>query len=417
MHRAIDQDKIIREKSFLLMVPLWALAALVWACLYYYYGAKRAAIIPGSYSLISFVSLLIFRWQRSFNLFRTTQLTLILLLPCLLHLSLGNFVSSSAIIIWAILCPLSALAFHNTRSAVYWLLLFIACMIIVFYTENKVLINETRLPDDLISILFALNISFVTILLFYLLRYFVAQNNLVKEKLKAEQAMLANEREKSEKLLLNILPAPIAARLKEGQHVIADEYAEATVLFADIVEFTNISQNISPAILVENLNKIFKHFDDLVDRYGTEKIKTIGDAYMVVSGLNRGGPHEKRKMADLALSMMKDIQQYTLDGHTKCNLRIGIHIGSVTAGVIGSKKFSYDVWGDAVNTASRMESSGEPGKIQVSEEFYKHIMDDYQCEPRGQIEIKGKGLMNLYFLIKKKNSPIKPLAGAASELS
>jgi class 3 adenylate cyclase len=133
--------------------------------------------------------------------------------------------------------------------------------------------------------------------------------------------------------------------------------------------------------------------------------------------LNHGGPHDARDMADLALSMMQDIQQFTLDGHTKCNLRIGIHIGSVTAGVIGSKKFSYDVWGDAVNTASRMESSGEPGKIQVSEEFYRHINQDYQCEPRGQIEIKGKGPMNLYFLIKKKNSPIKSVIDPAKELS
>jgi guanylate cyclase len=402
MHGTIDQDKIIREKSFLLMIPLFALAGLPWACLYYYYGATISAAIPASYSIISFLSLLIFRWKKNFNLFRTTQLALILLLPCLLHLSLGNFVSSSAIIIWASLCPLSALAFHNTRSAVYWLILFILCMITVFFLENKVAGNETPLPDELIAILFALNISFVTILLFYLLRYFVNKNDLVKDQLKAEQTMLAIEREKSEKLLLNILPASIAQRLKDGETVIADEYTQAIVLFADIVEFTTVSQNVSPAVLVENLNKIFKHFDGLVDLSGTEKIKTIGDAYMVVSGLNHHNSHQPAHMADLALSMMQDIQQFTLDGHTECNLRIGIHIGSVTAGVIGSKKFSYDVWGDAVNTASRMESSGQPGKIQVSEDFYKLINEDYQCEPRGQIEIKGKGAMNLYFLIKKR---------------
>jgi guanylate cyclase len=402
MHEAIDQDKIIREKSFLLMIPLFALAGLSWACLYYYYGAKISAAIPASYSIISFLSLLIYRWKKNFSVFRTTQLALILMLPCFVHLSLGNFVSSSAIIIWASLCPLSALAFHNARSALYWLILFIVCMITVYCLEDKGAVNESPLPDELIAILFALNISFVTILLFYLLRYFVSQNDLVKDQLKAEQTMLAIEREKSEKLLLNILPPSIAQRLKEGESVIADEYTQAIVLFADIVDFTAISQDVSPGVLVKNLNKIFKHFDGLVERYGTEKIKTVGDAYMVVSGLNQGGPHEVSDMADLALSMMLDIQQFTLDGRTKCNLRIGIHIGSVTAGVIGTKKFSYDVWGDAVNTASRMESSGEPGKIQVSEEFYKHIKQEYRCEPRGQIEIKGKGLMNLYFLIKKR---------------
>jgi class 3 adenylate cyclase len=155
-------------------------------------------------------------------------------------------------------------------------------------------------------------------------------------------------------------------------------------------------------VLVENLNKIFTHFDQQVEKYGLEKIKTIGDAYMVASGLNGINDGQVRNMADLALSMACDIQSFTLDGHTKCQLRIGIHIGSVTAGVIGSKKFSYDVWGDAVNTASRMESSGEPGKVQVSQEFYNYIKHDYECLHRGKVEVKGKGLMDLYFLLRRK---------------
>jgi guanylate cyclase len=402
MQAITDQEKLIREKSFQLMVPLFAIAGLLWACFYYYYGAKNSAIIPGSYSIISFLSLFIFRWQKNFNVFRSIQLALILLLPCLLHLSLGNFVSSSAIIIWATLCPLGALAFQNSRAAGYWLFLFILCLVIVFFLENKLTSNESPLPNKLIIILFVVNIASVAFLSFYLLRYFVNQNDLVKEKLKHEQEMLIIEREKSEKLLLNILPPSVAERLKEGENVIADEYNETAILFADIVEFTSISQHITPATLVENLNKIFTHFDVLVDKYELEKIKTIGDAYMVSSGLNEIGHDHIRNMADLALSMTRDIQSFTLDGYTKCDIRIGIHIGSVTAGVIGSKKFTYDVWGDAVNTASRMESYGEPGKIQVSEEFYNYIKEDYECIYRGRIEIKGKGLMNLYFLTRKK---------------
>ena len=275
-------------------------------------------------------------------------------------------------------------------------------MIVVFFLENKLAINETQLPDKLVSILFALNISGVTLLVFYLLRYFVSQSERVKQQLKHEQAMLEIEQEKSEKLLLNILPTSIAQRLKAGDKVIADEYDKAVILFADIVEFTSISQHIAPKMLVENLNKIFTHFDQLVEKYGLEKIKTIGDAYMVASGLNGIHYGQIRDTADLALSMARDIQNFSLDGHTKCDLRIGIHIGSVTAGVIGSKKFSYDVWGDAVNTASRMESSGEAGKIQVSEEFYNYIKDDYDCLHRGKMEIKGKGLMDLYFLIRRR---------------
>jgi len=402
MQATADQDKVIREKTFLLMVPLFAIAGLVWAFIYYYYGAKAASIIPGSYAVISFLSLLIYRWHKNFNIFRTIQLALILFLPCLLHLALGDFVSSSAIIIWATFCPLGALAFQNTKAAGYWLFLFITCVALVFFLQSESVIDEVHLPGELISIFFALNVSAVTILMFYLLRYFVNQNEQVKTKLEYGRAQLAIEQEKSEKLLLNILPTSIAQRLKAGEKVIADEHDKAVILFADIVEFTNISQDIAPKVLVENLNKIFTHFDQQVEKYGLEKIKTIGDAYMVASGLNGINDGQVRNMADLALSMACDIQSFTLDGHTKCQLRIGIHIGSVTAGVIGSKKFSYDVWGDAVNTASRMESSGEPGKVQVSQEFYNYIKHDYECLHRGKVEVKGKGLMDLYFLLRRK---------------
>lgn len=404
MDRFIDLDKRINEKSFLLLVPLFALAGLLWGFMYYYYGAKTSAFIPGGYGVLSFLSLLFFHWYKNFNVFRTIQLTLILLLPCLLHLSLGDFISSSAVIIWSILCPLGALAFHNTKAATYWFFLFLIVVISVFFLENRLFYVETRLPDRLVHILFVLNILAVTFLTFYVLRYFVNQNEIVKKKLKHEQEMLAAEREKSDKLLLNILPVAIAERLKEGETVIADEHNEAAVLFADIVGFTNTSEDITPAMLVGNLNTIFTYFDNLVAKFGVEKIKTIGDSYMVASGLTGLNHEHMMRMADLALAMASEIQQFSLDGKTKCNLRIGIHTGPVIAGIIGSNKFSYDIWGDTVNTASRLESTGVPGKIQISQKFYEYIKDDYECEYRGQTEIKGKGSMNLYFLLSKKSS-------------
>jgi guanylate cyclase len=402
METSVDQDRLIKEKTFLLMVPLFAVAGILWALLYYYYGAQTSAFIPGTYSVVSFLSLAFFRWHKNFTVFRTTQLILILLLPCLLHLSLGNFVSSSAVIIWATLCPLGALAFHNTRAATYWFLLFLIMVIAVFFLEKRLFLAETMLPGNLVTILFVLNISAVTFLTFYVLRYFVNQNELVKQKLKHEQELLAAEREKSEKLLLNVLPASVAKRLKEGENVIANEHNEAAILFADIVGFTKISQDIKPSVLVENLNKLFSHFDNLVEEYGLEKIKTIGDSYMVASGLPELKQGHIKNMADLALRMIADIQKFSLDGQSKCEMRIGIHVGPVIAGVIGSKKFSYDIWGDAVNTASRMQSSGEAGKIQITQQFYEHIKNDYECQYRGQTEIKSKGLMNLYFLLSKK---------------
>jgi len=345
------------------MVPLFAVAGLLWAILYYYHGAKTSAFIPGSYSIVSFSSLLLFRLHKNFNFFRATQLVLILLLPFLLHLSLGDFVSSSAVILWSSLCPLGALAFQNTKAASYWFLLFIIVVISAFFLENKIFPIETSLPQWLTNILFAMNICGVTFLAFFVLRYFVNQNQLAKEQLKHEQDLLAAEREKSEKLLLNILPVAIAKRLKDGETVIADEHPDSAVLFADIVGFTNTTQNISAPVLIENLNKIFTHFDKLVEEHGLEKIKTIGDSYMVVSGIMDQKKDHMNTIADLALTMVSDIPQFSLDGKKNCNVRIGIDVGPVIAGVIGTKKFSYDVWGDAVNTASRMESFSEPGKI------------------------------------------------------
>lgn len=398
----MDSDQQIKEKSFLLMVPLFAIAGILWAGLYYYYGAKTSALIPGLYGVISASSLLLFRLRKNLKFFRATQLTLILILPFLLHLSLGDFISSSAVIIWSILCPIGALAFLDTRAAGYWLAVFLLVIVAAFFLENKIFPVETRLPDWLIRFLFLLNISAVTILTFIVLRYFVNQNQLAKEQLKKEQALLAIEREKSDKLLLNILPAFIANRLKEGERIIADEHPGAAVLFADIVGFTKTIQHIPATMLIENLNKIFTHFDTLVEKYNLEKIKTIGDSYMVVSGLVDNGQLSKTRIVDLALDMVNDITGFSLDGKTSCNIRIGIHAGPVIAGVIGTKKFSYDVWGDTVNTASRMEAFSEPGKIQISEPFYDHIKEDYDCEFRGQSEIKSKGTMNLYFLKGKK---------------
>ncbi|HMK27916.1 MAG TPA: adenylate/guanylate cyclase domain-containing protein [Chitinophagaceae bacterium] len=397
-----DQDNIIKQKTFLLMVPLFAIAGFLWGGMYYYFQARAAAFIPIGYGLIAIISLLIYRRRKNFKTFRTTQLILILLLPCLLHLSLGDFVSSSAVVLWGTLCPLGALAFHNTKAAGYWFALYTIMLITVFLLQGRVFHAVSQLPPGLINILFALNIAAVTFLTFIVLRYFVNQNQIVKLKLDQEQKLLKIEREKSEKLLLNILPAPVAMRLKEGEQIIADEYTESAIMFADIVGFTNVSRDISPALLVENLNKIFTHFDKLAEEYGLEKIKTIGDSYMVASGLSGHKNDHLSNIADLALAIVSTIKEFSLDGQTKCEIRIGIHMGPIIAGVIGSKKFSYDIWGDAVNTASRMEKFGEAGKIQISQEFYDQIKDDYECQYRGKTDIKGKGEMELYFLLNKK---------------
>jgi class 3 adenylate cyclase len=209
---------------------------------------------------------------------------------------------------------------------------------------------------------------------------------------------LAAEQQRSERLLLNILPEPIADRLKQKPQAIADGFAEATVLFADVVGFTEMSNHMSPTEIVSRLNQIFSRFDALAEEHGLEKIKTIGDAYMVVGGLPNPRTDHAEAIADMALDMQQAIEQLNWETGESFSMRIGINTGPVVAGVIGTKKFIYDLWGDTVNVASRMESQGMPGQIQVTETTYRRLQGTHQFEERGIIQIKGKGNMKTYWL-------------------
>lgn len=215
------------------------------------------------------------------------------------------------------------------------------------------------------------------------------------EKLKAEQ-------EKSERLLLSILPQPVAEQLKQTQSTIAESFAEATVLFADIVNFTAISAHRSPIEMVSLLNHIFSAFDQLAEIHQLEKIKTIGDSYMAVGGIPLPRADHAEAVADMALDMQTAIAKFNVETGESFSIRIGISTGPVVAGVIGTKKFIYDLWGDTVNTASRMESHGIPGEIQVTQATYGSLQDKYQFHERGSIPIKGKGDMVTYLLQGKK---------------
>lgn len=210
---------------------------------------------------------------------------------------------------------------------------------------------------------------------------------------------LVKEQEKSDRLLLNILPESIATKLKDGQSNIADGFAEVTILFADIVGFTVLSSQISPEELLIFLNEIFSAFDSLTEKYGLEKIKTIGDAYMVVGGLPNPSTNHAESIAEMALDMREELVKFNAKHNAGINIRIGINTGPAIAGVIGTKKFIYDLWGDAVNTASRMESHGTPGTIQLTQSTYEILRNKYRLEDRGIIHVKGKGDMNTYLLL------------------
>ena len=225
----------------------------------------------------------------------------------------------------------------------------------------------------------------------------------VSDRKKTEEE-LRHQRQRSELLLLSVLPQQIAERLKRGEKNIADSFAEATVLFADIANFTELSARTSPIELIELLNEIFSAFDTLADNHHLEKIKTIGDAYMVVGGVPTAMPDHLSAIADMALDMHRAIAQYKTHDGKSISLRVGIHTGPVIAGIIGNRRFGYDLWGDTVNIASRMESQGEVGRTQVTDIVYQRLKKRYEFEKRGTIDIKGKGEMTTYWLCDRKRT-------------
>jgi class 3 adenylate cyclase len=227
----------------------------------------------------------------------------------------------------------------------------------------------------------------------------------LEELVRQRTSELVAEKQTSERLLLNVLPAPIADRLKTGESLIVDRFEAVSVLFADIVGFTAVASRTSPEELVTMLNELFSTFDRLAEKHGLEKIKTIGDAYMVVAGIPQPVADHAVAITHMALDMMSGIEEYSKRTGANLTIRVGIHTGSVVAGVIGTKKFIYDLWGDTVNTASRMESTGLPGRVQVSEATYQLLKDLFEFEDRGPIEVKGKGQMSVYLLIGQREDP------------
>ena len=212
------------------------------------------------------------------------------------------------------------------------------------------------------------------------------------------EAELAEQHARAEALLLNILPSETAERLKAGEKVIADDADDVSVLFADLVDSTSLADALAPGDLVEVLNRVFSAFDDLTDRHGLEKVKTVGDAYIAVGGLPTPDPNHLESAAKLALALRDEIHRHSVPGLGPLEIRLGLHAGPVVAGVIGKRKFSYDIWGDTVNTAARMESTGVPGEVQVTAIVQERLQHGFDFVPRGEITVKGKGQMETFLL-------------------
>ena len=390
-----DSDEVRLQKSTLVLGSfMFIVAGALWGILYFLFGYLLAGAIPFSYAIVSFLSVIVFHLTRRSDLFLFSQLLLILLLPFLLMIALGGFVQSSAVILWSLISPLGALMFDRPGRALRWLAAFLGFVVISGFLESHPLVTSS-LPSSLVTIFFVLNIGTVSSIVIALLVYFVTQKDRLFE-------LLQHERAKSETLLLNILPKEIAAVLKNEQRAIADYYAGASVLFADMVGFTPLSAELAPEQLVGLLNEIFSFFDSLLDKYEAEKIRTIGDSYMVVSGLPRRRPDHAQTLVRMALEMRDYVSTHTFQRGRQVSFRIGVNSGPLIAGVIGRRKFEYDVWGDTVNVASRMESHSASGEIQITQATYELVKDEFVCDPRGTVNVKGKGEMKVWWVISAK---------------
>lgn len=391
-----DSEELrLRKAVLVLSSSLMATLAFLWVGTYAALGLWIPAAIPLAYQLATAASLWAFARTRRFRLFRTSQLLMSLLLPFALQWSLGGFENSSAVALWAFTCPVGALLVVGVRQAIPWFVAFAALVAVSGAIDPALAAGAPEIPTGVAVSFFVFNVLGVCLTAYVLLQYFVR----ARERALAE---LAVERARSERLLLNVLPASIAARLKLSEETIAEGFGEATVMFADIVGFTPLAQRLQPAETVAVLDRIFAGWDELAERHGVEKIKTIGDAYMVAGGLPVPRADHAEAIAAMALEMGAEAKRCAGEG-LPLEVRIGIDSGPVVAGVIGRAKFSYDLWGDTVNTASRMESHGLPGAIQVTERAYGRLHERFELRRRGTIEVKGKDPMTTYLLVGRRS--------------
>jgi guanylate cyclase len=401
----LDDEDLRARKALLVLISVLILpVAALWGVLYLAFGSP-VGVVPFVYFIILLGAIIVFSRTRDFPLLLRVEQIDILLAPTLSMIPLGGFLASGGVGLWGILAPLAALVFDDVRSAIRWY----AAYVVVFLGSGVAgeLIGPVwrPVPGWFTSTMLALNIAVGGTIVFTLLAVFAGQRRDALAALRQEQA-------KSENLLLNILPRAIADKLKAQAQPIADQFGSASILFADVVDFTPWAERLPPADVVGYLDHLFTYFDGIAERYGLEKIKTIGDCYMVAAGVPKPRPDHARALALMALDMLDAMGSDAEIAHLGLDLRIGINSGPVVAGVIGRKRFLYDLWGDAVNTASRMETHGTPKRIQITRATYELLADDFDCEPRGRIAVKGKGEVETWYLVGRRvNASTAPSSG------
>ncbi|MDK9701806.1 MAG: adenylate/guanylate cyclase domain-containing protein [Sulfuritalea sp.] len=403
-----SEEQRLNKSLLMLATGLVSVGIMVWVGIYSILGPQFSTTIPFTFQLLLVGNMVLYIRSRNFDLFRVTQLGLFLFLPFVAQWTGGTIISTSGVVLWGLLAPVGAILCIGVRQSVGW---FIAWVVLTalsgavdFYLADTPVAMKSNVPIRTTVVFFALNFISVATIIYLLLRLSIEEKRKTQESLEEAHKLIKIEQERSEKLLLNILPGPIAERLKHSSKTIADGFADVTVMFADIVNFTQVAANMSPSQVFSMLNRIFSAFDELAEQFGLEKIKTIGDAYMVAGGLNEDAGDYSAAIADMAVAMRDMLRRDFSINSSQLEIRIGVGTGPIVAGVLGKKKFIYDLWGDTVNIASRITSEGVPGMIQCDTTTYHRLAGSFDFHEPQTIYLKGKGNMTVYRLIGRKGA-------------
>lgn len=397
-----SQEQRLQKTMLIFACGLMGFAAMLWLAIYHAMGIKYSATVPLVYLAVSATTLGLYLWNLNFELFRFTQTCLYLFVPFIMQWSIGSYVTSSGVMLWALLAPIGVMVFQGPRESTPWFFAYLVMTAVSGFFDYYLAYGserQTGMPMQTIAVFFVLNFAAMSTIVYLLVVYFVRAKDRVKAELDEQHSLLKIEQERSERLLLNVLPAKVAERLKRDSSVIADGVADCTVMFADLTDFTRLAEEMPPRDMVVLLSEVFSWFDMLAENLGLEKIKTVGDAYMVAGGLLENETRYTEAIANMALEIRDNIATRKTHAGESLSMHIGIGTGPVVAGVIGVKKFIYDLWGNTVNIASRLTTEATTGGILVDLTTYQRLRGLYQFVGPETVTVKGNRQIIAYRLI------------------
>jgi class 3 adenylate cyclase len=385
-----DSTELGFQKLLILFVAsTCCLCGIVWSSLYLFvFGPGFIALLPILFTILVGSALVVAHITRQYKIAVYAQLFCITWITALIEWSIGSFDNSGFVVAWSFLGPIGALIFLSLRQSIIWMLMFVVILIVSVVFKPLLLGVDHAISEPIRIIFYIMNIGVASTVVFSASAWFATSIQI--------------EKKRSEELLLNILPETVALELKDTGKVVPKNLDNVTVIFSDFQGFTALAETMDAAELVAEIDLCFSAFDKIISRHGIEKIKTIGDSYMAIGGGLISQECSACKVAIASLEMVEFMNERLrfLNAQNKSGfqMRIGIHTGKVVAGVVGLNKFQYDVWGDTVNFASRLEQNGEVGKVNISAETHGLIKDKFACTYRGRLPVKGKADAEMYFV-------------------